>query len=140
MFILIKADENGVSSIETIDKTKMSLQDYYDAIGCHCINIHPCGMQVACVPRQLVVFDDEFLLNADKPVANKLASALYGYHKHGQCLCGNVVIGKAGEDDVVGFTKGEADELVKLYSILMVDANRCEYIVQEPFVAYVNLK
>ena len=43
MFILIKADENGVSSIETIDKMKMELNDYYNAIGCNCINIHPCG-------------------------------------------------------------------------------------------------
>lgn len=139
MYILIKADENGVSSIETIDKKEMCLQDYYDAIGCSCINVHPLNMQAACMPRQVVVFDDEFLLNTDEPVANKLASALYGYHKHGQCLCGNVIVGRYGDDDVKGFTKEQADVIVKLYSILMADANKCEYIVQEPVMTFRTL-
>lgn len=138
MFILIKADENGVSSIETIDKMKMELNDYYNAIGCNCINIHPCGMQVASVDRQLVVFDDEFLLNTDKPVANKLASVLYGYHKHGQCLCGNVVIGKATDEDIVGFTKDECDMIVKLYKAIIDGANKAEFVVQEPMMTYVR--
>ena len=136
MFILIKADENGVSSIETIDKTEMSLQEYYDAIGCSCINVQPLNMQAACMPRQLVVFDDEFLLNTAKPVANKLASALYGYHKHGQCLCGNVIVGRHGGDDIKGFTKAEADELVGLYKMLMADANEREFVVREPVMTF----
>lgn len=140
MFILIKADANGVSSIETIDKKKMGLQDYYNAIDCHCINIHPLNMQAACIGRQMVVFDDEFLLNTDKPVANKLASALYGYHKHGQCLCGNVVIGKDGGEDINGFTKAEADELVGLYKMLLEDANKCEFVVQEPIMTFFEVK
>lgn len=140
MFILIKADENGVSSIETIDKMKMSLDEYYRALNCSCISVQPCGMQVACMPKQFAVFDDEFLLKTNKPVANKLASALYGYHKHGQCLCGNVIIGTVGDEDIKGFTKQDADEIVKLYTVLMVDANGLDYDVQEPFFTYVGMK
>lgn len=137
MFILIKADENGVSTIETIDKMKMNLKDYYSAIGCDYIAISPCNMQVACIDRQMVVYDDEFLLKTNKPVANKLASALFGYNKHGQCLCGNVIIGKDGGEEVVGFTKSECDELIGLYTMLMDNANSCEFVVQQPMMRYI---
>ncbi len=46
------------------------------------------GLEQYCL-----VFDDEFLING-RAKLNPIASYLYGYQKHGQPLCGNVLIMK----------------------------------------------
>ena len=85
-----------------------------------------------------MVFDDEFLLNNSKPVANELASIVYGYGQHhNQCLCGSVMLCCTNQDEeCVPFQESEADAVIKCLHELNKHVNSIEFIVQEPMMSY----
>lgn len=80
------------------------------------------GLEEYCL-----VFDDEFLLQA-KSTLNPIASYLYGYQKHDQPLCNNVLVMKnymtADEElETIGLTE---DDISKIKNF--IDANMDEIL------------
>lgn len=94
--------------------------------------------EMCIIPAVTMVFDDEFLLNHQKPVANELASLIYGYSQlHNQCLCGSVLLCVTNQDgDCVPFQENEANAVIKCLHKLNNHANSIEFIVQEAMISY----
>ena len=75
---------------------------YYKQIGCSCIDIvRPYGLDAIAKANKLasvqdqycLVVDDEALMKAE-PEINLIATLLYGYHEHGQVICGDALVAK----------------------------------------------
>lgn len=143
MKIIVLKPIDGGLLIEKKDVAKLDLKTMYDLIGCETIDIKNIPKSVwsniGCIPEMAAVFDDEFLLRHEEPVANPVASALYGYFMHDQCLCGTVLLCNNGDDgDLEGFDDAEADELVK--KLIEINAKVCDidFIVQEPKIKFMQ--
>lgn len=138
--IMLKQTENEVL-IEKQEVENLDLDTMYSLIGCELIDIkatQPAVWRgVGVFPDMLAVFDDEFLMTHE-PVANPVASLLFGYLMHGQCLCGTVLLCKDGEEDMEGFSDEEADELVEKLNKLDKIADKLDFEVQEPKFEFVQ--
>lgn len=148
--VLVKTvvDENG-NKKNVIEKVAhvgdIELKTMYKLCECECIDIKDVPFRLSwfngemcIIPQVTMVFDDEFLLNHQKPVANELASLIYGYSQlHNQCLCGSVLLCVTNQDgDCVPFQENEANAVIKCLHELNNHANSIEFIVQEPMMSY----
>ena len=122
--ILLRVSEE-MGMVEIIDFEKDGLDFYYEKLGCDTIDIVSAyglsGTELEGKGICLVV-DDEALLK-EKPVLNPAGSLLYGAAKHGQPLCGNVMVCKDHYTDegteTVGFTDEEVIAVMKTITELM---------------------
>lgn len=138
--IMLKQTENEVL-IEKQEVEKLDLDTMYSLIGCRYVdvkNIHPIALGSGLPSNMLLVFDDEFLIGHENPKSNKIASFLFGYLMHGQCLCGTVLLCKDGEEDMEGFSDEEAYELVEKLNKLDKIADKIDFEVQEPKFEFVQ--
>lgn len=131
-------DDNGVHNvIEKIehDEDSVSLKTMYKLCECDCIDIKT----IFPLYNVAVVYDDEFLLNksGDDLYANQLASILYGYNQHGECLCGSVMLCETTEDgDCVPFEESKADNLIALLESIDKQIGDVKFVVQEPKMSF----
>lgn len=130
---------NGKSEVKELDK-KLDLETMYKWIGndCRCIDIAESVINKKMGCNVLLIFDDEFLLNNSDPQPNKVASLLFGYSiRTSDCLCGNVILAKADEDEIVGFTDEEIKKLMRLIKIAENFAPLIKFRVQEPRMTFI---
>jgi hypothetical protein len=105
--VLIKTVVDANGKTNCVEKVPMmeafstiSLESMYKLCECELVEIKDMPLQLVefdgelgIIPAVTLVFDEEFLLKHENPVANELASAIYGYGRmHEQCLCGNVLL------------------------------------------------
>lgn len=133
--VLLKTvlDDSGVKNvIQKISHAgEIKLGTMYKHCECRCIDIKEIDTSLLDMENIVAVYDDEFLLKGGELYANQLASVLYGYLEHGECLCGNVLLCKTTEDgDCIPFDETEADNVVK--SLGKLDVEDIEFKVQEP--------
>lgn len=86
---VMRIDTEGRITLEAYPKRSSGeqLRWMYDQIGCNMIEIvHP-----RYLPGFSMVVDEEGLIRKN-PIANKIASMVYGYMDHGQVIAGNVLI------------------------------------------------
>ena len=86
---VIRIDTEGRITVEGYPERSSGeqLRWMYDQIGCSFIEIvHPRKL-----PGFSMVVDEEGLIKKN-PVANRIASMVYGYMEHGQVIAGNVLI------------------------------------------------
>lgn len=136
-YILLQ--NNGKSEVKELDK-KLDLETMYKWIGndCRCIDIAESVINKKMGCNVLLIFDDEFLLNNSEPLPNKIASLLFGYSiRTSDCLCGNVILAKADEDETVGFTDEEIKKLMRLIKIAENFAPIIKFKVQEPRMTFI---
>lgn len=148
--VLVKTvvDENG-NKKNVIEKVAhvgdIELKTMYKLCECEYIDIKEVPFRLSwfdgemcIIPAVTMVFDDEFLLNHSKPIANELASLVYGYGQiHYQCLCGSVMLCVTNQDgDCVPFQESEADAVIKCLHELNNHVDSIEFIVQEPMMSY----
>lgn len=130
---------NGKSEVKELDK-KLDLETMYKWIGndCRCIDIAESVINEKMGCNVLLIFDDEFLLNNSEPQPNKIASLLFGYSiRTSDCLCGNVILAKADEDETVGFNAEEIKKLMKFIKIAENFAPIIKFKVQEPRMTFI---
>lgn len=138
--ILLKTvlENNTVTNIiQRIPHTgEIELKTMYKYCECDCIDIKDMDTPYLDNMKNIVaIFDDEFLLKNGDIYANEIASVLYGYLKHGECLCGNVLLCKTTDDgDCVPFEEQEADKLMELLNLLesTIQDSDIEFKVQQP--------
>lgn len=138
--ILLKTvlENNTVANIiQRIPHTgDIELATMYKYCECRCIDVKNINTSFLDNMKNIVViFDEEFLLKSGDIYANEIASVLYGYLEHGECLCGNVMLCKTTDDgDCVPFEEKEADRIMKLLYELewLIQANDIEFKVQQP--------
>ncbi|PWM76965.1 MAG: hypothetical protein DBY32_09035 [Phascolarctobacterium sp.] len=136
-YVLLK--NSGEIEVKELDK-KLELETMYKWIGndCRCIDIAESVINKKMGCNVLMIFDDEFLLNNLEPVPNKIASLLFGYSiRTSDCLCGNVILAKADEDETVGFTDEEIAKLMRLIKITENFAPIIKFRVQEPRMTFI---
>lgn len=123
--------ENIIQKIPHIGD--IELETLYKHCECRCIDIKDIDTSWLETENVVAVYDDEFLLKGGELYANQLASVLYGYLEHGECLCGNVLLCKTTEDgDCIPFDEAEADNIVNLLGKLDGYIKDVEFKVQEP--------
>lgn len=130
---------NGKSEVKELGK-KLDLETMYKWIGndCRCIDIAESVINEKMGCNVLLIFDDEFLLNNSEPQPNKIASLLFGYSiRTSDCLCGNVILAKADEDETVGFNAEEIKKLMKFIKIAENFATIIKFKVQEPRMTFI---
>lgn len=88
--ILLKTvvDANGkTNSVEKVPyEGAITLKSMYELCECEYVDIKEVPLQLVefdgqlgIIPGVTLIFDEEFLLKNENPVANELASAIYGY-------------------------------------------------------------
>ena len=136
-YVLLK--NNGAVEVKELDNG-INLETMYKWIGndCRCIDIAESVINKKMGCNILLIFDAEFLLNNLDPQPNKIASLLFGYSiRTSDCLCGNVIIAKADEDETVGFTDEEIEKLKRLIKIAENFVPIIKFKVQEPGVTFI---
>lgn len=146
--ILLKTvlDENCVhNEIKKIAHDgEIELDKMYELCECSCIDIKEIQFDITehsgnlfIIPRVTAIFDDEFLLSGKDLYANQLASILYGYLDHGECLCGNVLLCWTNDDgECQPFCEEEANEIVKLLCVINNHIDDVEFKVHQPMLIY----
>lgn len=124
LLVKTKIDNNiKHNSIEKIPyKGKISLESMYKLCECELIDIKDIPLQLVefdnelgIIPAVTLIFDEEFLLKNQKPIANEIASVIFGYDRmHDQCLCGNVLLCYTNEEgDCMPFSESETNGIIK---------------------------
>ena len=102
--VLVKTNINNNIKHNSIEKIpyqgKISLEAMYKLCECDLVDIKEVPIQLVkfdnelgIIPAVTLIFDEEFLLKNQKPIANEIASVIFGYGRmHDQCLCGNVLL------------------------------------------------
>lgn len=147
--ILVKTNiDNNIkhNSIEKIPyKEKISLESMYKLCECDLVDIKDIPLQLVefdseleIIPAVTLVFDEEFLLKSEKPVANELASVIYGYGRlHDQCLCGNVLLCYTNEEgDCLPFCESEANGIIKCLKRINEHIKDMQFKVQKPIMTF----
>lgn len=88
----IKLLTDGRAMVVELPKREHLYQSMQAEIGCDMVEIVGCGLN-ELGEKYCMVCDEEFLLKG-RPVINPVASYFYGLQKHGQPLCGDVLIMK----------------------------------------------
>lgn len=147
--VLVKTKiDNNIkhNSIEKIPyQGKISLEDMYKLCKCELVDIKDIPLQLVefdgelgIIPAVTLVFDEEFLLKTEKPVANELASVIYGYDRlHDQCLCGNVLLSYTNEEgECMPFSESEANGIIKCLKRINEHIKDMVFKVQEPIMTF----
>lgn len=137
--LVLKADRRGNTLFEIIssDKKKLDVDLMHEICECRCIDISPMRLGVGGLDFKCdLIYDDEFLLN-DNPSINKVASLMFGYLAHFECLCGNVIVAKSeiddsGERNSVAFTEEEIMKMLRLIGKLTFICQDTYFELQEP--------
>ena len=137
--LVLKADRRGNTLFEIIpsDKKKLDVDLMHEICECRCIDINPMRLGVGGLDFKCdLIYDDEFLLN-DNPSINKVASLMFGYLAHFECLCGNVIVAKSeiddfGERNSVAFTEEEIMKMLRLIGKLTFICQDTYFELQEP--------
>lgn len=143
--VLVKTvvDDNGKRNV--IEKIpydgEVSLKSAYELIGCETIDIKevpfhaiPLSDVIVFLPKMTFIFDDEFLLNHSKPVANEIASMLFG-----QSLCGNVLLCETNEEgESFPFDEARTYALVKQLKTLNNHVNEIKFTVPKPTMTFME--
>lgn len=147
LLVKTKIDNNiKHNSIEKIPyKGKISLESMYKLCECELVDIKNIPLQLVefddelgIIPAVTLVFDEEFLLKTEKPVANELASVIYGYGRlHDQCLCGNVLLSYTNEKgECMPFSENEANGIIKCLKRINEHIKDMVFKVQEPIMTF----
>ena len=108
--LVLKADGRGNTLFEIIpsDKKEIDIDFMHEICECRCIDISPMRLGVGGLDFKCdLIYDDEFLLN-ENPRINKVASLMFGYLAHFECLCGNVIVAKSEVDAQTDVNKKKA--------------------------------
>ena len=102
LLLKTKIDNNiKHNSIEKIPyKGKISLRAMCKLCECELIDIKDIPLQLVefnnelgIIPAVTLIFDEEFLLKNQKPIANEIASVIFGYGRmHDQCFMWQCII------------------------------------------------
>lgn len=147
LLVKTKIDNNiKHNSIEKIPyKGKISLESMYKLCECELIDIKDIPLQLVefdnelgIIPAVTLIFDEEFLLKNQKPIANEIASVIFGYGRmHDQCLCGNVLLCYTNEeDDCLPFGESEANGIIKCLKRINEHIQDMQFKVQEPIMTF----
>lgn len=152
--ILLKTVVDANSKTNSVEKVPMmevfptiSLESMYKLCECELVDIKDMPLQLVefdgelgIIPAVTLVFDEEFLLKNEKPVANELASVIYGYGRlHDQCLCGNVLLCYTNEEgECMPFSEGEANAIVKCLTRINNHIGDMEFKVQKPMMKFMT--
>lgn len=140
--LVIQNDNYGRScfKIAELDKEELELCDMYSLCECSCISIAEPRVTINnCGFEYELIFDEEFLLKGEA-VPNPVASYLYGYTMHKECLCGNVLLAKKAllEDEFcsTGFNKDEIKILLNMLGHIWEKTTDIDFIVHEPTIRF----
>ena len=144
--IVLKTDEDGKTCIKIVpmSKEQLELEDMYKLCECRCISIADPVVEISNIKFDYeMIFDEEFLLKEDV-IANPLASYLYGYSAHKECLCGNVIIAKKVliEDDMcsAGFSEKESLQILNVLGQIAFITSEMDFQVQEPCIRFIEFQ
>ncbi len=101
-YVLLKND----GQVEIKEQNTLDLNTMYNWIAndCRFIDIAESVINNKIGCKVILIFDDEFLLNHTKPIANKIANLFFGYTvTTDECLCGNVIVAKDVDGETAGF-------------------------------------
>lgn len=104
MYVILMKEHEGITDIEKVkvDEEVLTLQIIRDLVGCDWLETLTVKDDV------LLVFDEEYLLTHENPVVNYLPSCLVG-----RPLCGNVLICRLVESEMVSVSEENADVMVE---------------------------
>ncbi len=137
-YVLLK--NNGDVEVKELQQA-LDWQTMYKWIDCQHINIAESIISTKMGCKVLLIFDDEFLLNNIEPQANKIASLLFGYSViRDECLCGNVIVVKNRESEMVGFTDAEYNKLKNILETCNKVAAITRFVVQKPCFEFIPVK
>lgn len=137
-YILLK--NNGDVEVKELQQA-LDLKTMYKWIDCQHIDIAESIISAKMGCRVFLIFDEEYLLNYDEPQANKIASLLFGYTiKTNECLCGNVIITKDIDGEMVGFTDAEYNKLKNILKTCKNVAAMTRFVVQKPRLEFIPVK
>lgn len=134
-YVLLKND----GEVEIKEQNSLDLNTMYNWIGndCRFIDIAESVINDKIGCKVILIFDDEFLLNHTKPIANKIASLFFGYTiTTDECLCGNVIVAKDVDSETAGFTDEEIKKLEKIITSLQAVSKFLKFKVQEPRIEF----
>ena len=109
MYIVLLKENEGTTDIEKIKvkQEELDLPTLRDLVGCD-------WLQTVLIKEDvLLVFDEEYLLTHSRTVPNYLPSIMYGAAKHGNPICGNVVVCKLKDDKMLAVKEDACDFMVK---------------------------
>ena len=137
--LVLKADRRGNTLFELIpsDKKELDVDFMHEICECRCIDISPMRLGVGGLDFKCdLIYDDEFLVNGN-PSINKVASLMFGYLAHFECLCGNVIVARSevddsGERNSVAFTEEEIMKMLRLIGKLTFICQDTYFELQEP--------
>jgi len=94
--------------------------------------------ELGIIPAVTLIFDEEFLLKNQKPIANEIASVIFGYGRmHDQCLCGNVLLCYTNEEgDCMPFSESETNGIIKCLKRINEHIKDMVFKVQEPIMTF----
>lgn len=94
--------------------------------------------ELGIIPAVTLIFDEEFLLKNQKPIANEIASVIFGYGRmHDQCLCGNVLLCYTNEEgDCMPFSENETNGIIKCLKRINEHIKDMVFKVQEPIMTF----
>lgn len=136
-YVLLKND--GQVEMKELESA-LDLNTMYNWIGndCRFIDIAESVINDKIGCKVILIFDDEFLLNHTKPIANKIASLFFGYTlTTDECLCGNVIVAKDVDGETAGFTDDEISKLEKLIASIQAVSKFLKFEVQEPCITFI---
>lgn len=147
LLVKTKIDNNiKHNSIEKIPyKGKISLESMYKLCESELIDIKDIPLQLVefdnelgIIPAVTLIFNEEFLLKNQKPIANEIASVIFGYGRmHDQCLCGNVLLCYTNEEgDCMPFSESETNGIIKCLKRINEHIKDMVFKVQEPIMTF----
>ena len=138
--ILLKPDTPA--EVKVLESDKLSLNDMYKYCDCNMIDIRETAFKLLGDSEIDMIFDVEFLLQ-EKATINKVASELYGYRYHNECLCGNVILSKKvldefGEINNGGFSEEETTYLLEILENMSKVTAKKIYKLHPPMFEVMN--
>ena len=85
-------------------------------------------------PKIALIFDDDFLLKNSKPVANEVASLVFGYgFLHNSCICGDVLMCLLdSEGDCQPFNEVSVNNVISTLNDINNITGDIQFVVQKP--------
>lgn len=103
--IMLKGtNKTNVEKVEVAEK-ELSLKTMRELIGCQWI-------ETVLIKDVFLVFDEEYLLTHSKPLPNFLPSLLHAEYRNGSPICGNVLLCKEEDGEMVAVEEEYADVMV----------------------------
>lgn len=121
--------------------TAVSLDMMYEHCKCDIVDIRTVPLFLntedpilGLTPKVALIFDDDFLLKNPKPVANEIASLVFGYgFLHNNCLCGDVLMCLMdSEGDCQPFSEHSINNIISTLNDINNITDDIQFVVQKP--------